>query len=120
MERGRRSLHNPSSSFGARFGARFSPNSGGSDSMTAVGRKHRPDYWLIILCLLMLGIGLIVVYSISPAISKSEGVSGTHYVAKQLLAIALSVVAFGFTSKVPLEKWRQLYKPLLIVAGVMT
>jgi cell division protein FtsW len=84
------------------------------------GRKHRPDYWLVILCLLMLSIGLIVVYSISPAISKGEGVSGTHYVGKQLLAIGLSAVAFVITAKIPLERWRQLYKPLLIVAGVLT
>lgn len=86
----------------------------------SLGRKHRPDYWLVILCLLMLAIGLIVVYSISPAISKSEGVSGMRYVGKQLLAIGLSVVAFLITAKVPLERWRRLYKPLLIVAGVMT
>jgi cell division protein FtsW len=75
---------------------------------------------LLVLCMLMLAIGLVVVYSISPAVSKSEGVSGTHYVGKQLLAIALSIVAFAITARVPLERWRQLYKPLLIVAGVMT
>jgi cell division protein FtsW len=87
---------------------------------TVAGRKHRPDYMLLVLCALMLAIGLIVVYSISPAVSKAEGVSGTHYVSKQLLAIGLSIVAFGVTAKIPLARWRQLYKPLLIVAAVMT
>lgn len=87
---------------------------------TGLWRKHRPDYWLVILCLIMLAVGLIVVYSISPALSKAEGVSSTYYVNKQLLAVALSVVAFLVTAKVPLEKWRMLYKPLLIGAGVLT
>lgn len=85
-----------------------------------IGRRHRPDYWLVILCLAMLAIGLIVVYSISPALSKSDGVSATHYVNKQLLAILLSAIAFVATARVPLEKWRLLYKPLLVAAGVVT
>jgi cell division protein FtsW len=85
------------------------------------GRKHRPDYWLVILCLLMLSIGLIVVYSISPALSKAAGASSSnHYVAKQMLAIGLSAVAFMITAKVPLERWRMAYKPLLVLAGVLT
>lgn len=87
---------------------------------SVAGRKHRPDYMLLVLCVLMLAIGLIVVYSISPAVSKAEGVSGTHYVGKQMLAILLSIIAFGVTARVPLDKWRQLYKPLLIMAAVMT
>ena len=91
------------------------------NSQAAVaGRKHRPDYWLVILCLIMLAIGLIVVYSISPALSKAEGVSSTYYVNKQMIAIALSAVAFLFTAKVPLEKWRAAYKPLLILATAVT
>jgi cell division protein FtsW len=86
----------------------------------AGARKHRPDYWLVILCLVMLSIGLIVVYSISPALSKAEGVGSTHYVNKQLLAIALSAVAFIATAKIPLNTWRLLYKPLLIAAAAVT
>jgi cell division protein FtsW len=84
------------------------------------GRKHRPDYWLVILCLVMLSIGLIVVYSISPALSKAEGVSSTHYVNKQMLAILLSAVAFMATAKIPLDKWRSLARPLLILAAIVT
>lgn len=83
-------------------------------------RKHRPDYWLVILCLILLATGLIVVYSISPALSRAAGDSNLHYVSKQMIAIALSAVAFAFTAKVPLERWRAAYKPLLILAGVLT
>jgi cell division protein FtsW len=47
-------------------------------------------------------------------------VGGGYYVGKQLLAIALSVVAFIITAQVPLSWWRQAYKPLLVVAGLAT
>jgi cell division protein FtsW len=86
----------------------------------SLGRKHRPDYWLLILSALLLSIGLIVVYAISPALSIASHVSTGHYIGRQLVAIGLSFVAFFITAKVPLSWWRQAYKPLLIVAGVVT
>jgi cell division protein FtsW len=83
-----------------------------------LGRKHRPDYWLLILCVTLLAIGLIVVYAISPALSAAQHVGNSYYIGKQLLAIALSAVAFLITAKVPLNWWRQAYKPLLMAAAV--
>lgn len=85
-----------------------------------LGRKHRPDYWLLMLCVTLLAIGLIVVYAISPALGAANHASGGHYVTKQMLAIALSAVAFMVTYKLPLEWWRHMYKPLLIAAAVAT
>ena len=85
-----------------------------------LGRKHRPDYWLLIWCAALLSIGLIVVYAISPALSSANHISSGHYIAKQLLAIGLGIVAFAITSQVPLSWWRQAYKPLLIIAVIAT
>ncbi|MBC7707963.1 cell division protein FtsW [Polaromonas sp.] len=86
----------------------------------ALGRKHRPDYWLVILCAALLSIGLIVVYAISPALAQASHVSTSHFVNKQLLAISLSIVAFIATSQIPLSIWRRLAKPLLIIAAIAT
>jgi cell division protein FtsW len=86
----------------------------------SLGRKHRPDYWLVALCIILLAIGLIVVYAISPALSASAKVSGSYYVIKQLIAIGLSGVAFAITSQVPISYWKRAYKPLLIVAAAAT
>jgi cell division protein FtsW len=86
----------------------------------SLGRKHRPDYWLLIWCAALLSIGLVVVYAISPALSAANHVSGNYYVAKQLLAIGLSLVAFIITARIPLKWWRHAYKPLLIAAGLAT
>jgi cell division protein FtsW len=85
-----------------------------------LGRKHRPDYWLLILCIALLAIGLIIVYAISPALSSANHVSGNYYVTKQLIAIGLSIIAFIITAQVPLKWWRQAYKPLLIAAAGAT
>ncbi|HSX36977.1 MAG TPA: putative peptidoglycan glycosyltransferase FtsW [Patescibacteria group bacterium] len=85
-----------------------------------LGRRHKPDYWLLTLCALLLAIGLVVVYAISPALSASGHVSSNYYVFKQLIAIGLSIVAFAVTASVPLARWRAWYKPLLITAGLFT
>lgn len=90
-------------------------------AVVELGRKHRPDYWLLTLCALLLAIGLVVVYAISPALSASHNVSsGSYYVQKQLIAIALSIVAFTFTARFPLGHMKTLYRPLLIFAAFAT
>lgn len=93
---------------------------GARDQSGILGRRHKPDYWLVALCLILLAIGLIVVYAISPALSASAKVSSNYYVVKQLIAIALSGVAFTVTSQIPLPYWRRIYKPLLIIAALAT
>jgi cell division protein FtsW len=85
-----------------------------------LGRKHKPDYWLLMLMALLLAIGLIVVYAISPALAITNNVSSNYYVSKQLIAICLSAVAFGVTSRLPMNQLRRLSKPLLYFAAVAT
>lgn len=85
-----------------------------------LGRKHRPDYWLVIWCAALLTIGLTIVYAISPALSEAYNVSNYYYVIKQLIAIALSIVAFIVTYKVPLAWWKHAYRPLLVFAALAT
>ncbi len=79
-------------------------------------RRHRPDYWLILLSLALLVVGLIVVYAISPGLSAQKHVSENYYVGKQLVAIALGTVAFLIAANVPIRAWRHLERPLIILA----
>ncbi|MBP9761928.1 hypothetical protein KBD11_02550, partial [Candidatus Saccharibacteria bacterium] len=58
---------------------------GSGDS--AGSRKHRPDYWLLVIMAMLLSVGLIVVYSISPALTELRG---GNYVSHQIVAIGLS------------------------------
>jgi cell division protein FtsW len=85
-----------------------------------LGRKHRPDYWLAIWCAILLVIGLVVIYSISPALALTSNVSSSYYVIKQVIAITLSIVAFFITAKIPLTTWRRAYKPLFAIAALAT
>lgn len=90
------------------------------EAALSLGRKHRPDYWLLILCAILLATGLILVYAIGPALSAANHVSSVYYINKQLLAIGLSVVAFVVTSQIPLQWWKHAYKPLLVFAALAT
>lgn len=83
-------------------------------------RRHRPDYWLVVVALFLVVIGLTVVYAISPALSATTGGSGAHYVSRQLIAIGLSVAAFFVTARVPLRTWRRWRKVLLGLAAAGT
>lgn len=83
-------------------------------------RRHRPDYWILILSALLLAIGLIVVYAISPALVVEKNVSGSYYITRQLIAVGLGVVAFGIAAVIPTEQWRRWHLPLLVLAALMT
>jgi len=60
------------------------------------------------------------VFSISPALEVEKGVDGNQYVVRQLIALGLGVIIFAIAATVPLRRWRQLYMPLLVVAGIAT
>ena len=85
-----------------------------------LGRRHRPDYQLVMLSAALLAIGLIVVYAIGPALSIAHHVSNSYYVGRQLVAILLSIVAFVIAARVPLQWWRHAWRPLLIFAAIAT
>ncbi|MBL8121502.1 cell division protein FtsW [Candidatus Saccharibacteria bacterium] len=80
-------------------------------------RKHRPDYWLVVITACLLAIGLIVVYSISPALTELRG---GNYVAHQIIAIVLSIVAFLVTARIPLRQWQKWQWWLLGLAALGT
>jgi cell division protein FtsW len=81
-------------------------------------RRHKPDYWLLILASLLLTIGLIVVYSISPGLAASQHISQNHFITKQLIAVALGAVGFFAASILPVEFWRRNAKNLAVLAIV--
>ncbi len=83
-------------------------------------RRHKPDYWLLIIVLGLLSIGLVVVYSISPALGVNKGVDGSHYVLRQLVGIALGFGLFIFAARTPLHFWKKMCIPLLVIAGLAT
>lgn len=82
-------------------------------------RKHRPDYWLVMLATALLAIGLVVVYAISPGVSERAGVSESYHVSKQLLAIGLGITAFIVISRIPYQWWRKMVRPMIILSIIV-
>ncbi len=94
--------------------ARRRPNSNNTEQ-----RRHRPDYWLPLIATGLLGIGVVVVYAISPGVSNHNNVSEAYYITKQLVAVGLGGIAFVLLSRVPYQWWRHAIKPL-IIASIIT
>ena len=81
-------------------------------------RRHRPDYWLLVISALLLAVGLIVLYSISPGLAVEKSLPENYFVNKQLITVGLGIVAFMVTANMPLVSWEKLQKPLLIAAAI--
>lgn len=79
-------------------------------------RGHRPDYVILFLSLLLLSVGLIVVYSISPGLAASQGVSTEHFINKQLVSVGLGLIAFTVMALTPIEIFFRLRKHMAVVA----
>ena len=85
-----------------------------------IGRRHKADHWLVVICAALLTIGLTVLYAIGPALSQINNVSATFYTVHQLIAISISILAFLVTATVPLKYWKQHYKLFLGFALLAT
>jgi cell division protein FtsW len=82
----------------------------------AVARRHRPDYWLLVISALLLAVGLIVVYSISPGLAVEKNVGEHYFINKQLIAVGLGIVSFVAAANLSLKAWERLQNPLLVAA----
>jgi cell division protein FtsW len=108
-ERPRRSVAR--SSDVSRAGARRA--SSGSSS-----RRHKPDYWILVLSAFFLTVGLVVVYSISPGLAASQHISQSYFITKQLIAVGLGLVTFAIAAYLPLKIWLKAATPLILIALV--
>ncbi len=81
-------------------------------------RRHRPDYWILILASVLLVFGLIVVYSISPGLAASQGVSQGYFITKQLIDVGLGLAAFAVAAVLPSVWWWRLAIPLAAIAAI--
>lgn len=81
-------------------------------------RRHRPDYMIFVLSLILSAIGLIVVYSISPGLAATKDVASGYFVTKQLIAVGLGLAAFGVCASLSLRFWQR-YKNLLAAIALI-
>jgi cell division protein FtsW len=89
----------------------------GRAERSAPSRRHKPDYWLLILSALFLSIGFVVIYSISPGLAASQNVSQNYFITKQLIDVLLGLGIFAVAAFLPVSFWQRMTKPLVITAA---
>ncbi|MEI7758630.1 MAG: putative peptidoglycan glycosyltransferase FtsW [bacterium] len=87
-------------------------------SSNGLPRRHKPDYVLLIIAILLLAIGLIVIYSIGPGLSVNSRVSSNYYINRQMISVLMGIIGFLVAAFLPLRQWRVIEKPLIIGAGI--
>ena len=102
----------------SRLDSARSPVSRSSESI--LGRKHKPDYILVVCMAVLLAIGLVVIYSVSPAISArlNGDVDPNHFMYRQLLFLGLGFLTFTVASILPLSIWNKLQKFIIWFAVI--
>lgn len=78
-------------------------------------RRHRPDYQIILYIGILLLLGLVVLYALSPT-SAASASGQASFMQRQLSYLALSILTFGVVSYVPLSWWQKYAGKILIVA----
>ena len=81
-------------------------------------RKHKPDYILLIISILLISVGLIVIYSIGPGLSVNSNVSPNYYINRQMISVFIGVIGFLVAAFLPLSIWLKFEKPLIIIAAL--
>lgn len=89
------------------------------DSTSApISRRHRPDMLLLLFISILLLLGLVVIYSISPAltarIDSSQNLDQNLYMYRQLLYLGIGVAAFTATTLIPIDFWNKIQGKLLV------
>lgn len=77
-------------------------------------RRHRPDFLLVIFMVFLMMLGLVVLYSINPALEQRYE---NNFILKQVVFLFLGLGAFLAASRFPLRLLEKI-APMMLVAGV--
>lgn len=85
-------------------------------------RRHRGDFAIVLFMSVLMLLGLVVIYSISPALTARINAAGNnldqnHFMYRQVLYLLAGVVAFAITSFIPVTWWRK-YQNKLLLGGL--
>jgi cell division protein FtsW len=74
---------------------------------------------LVVYMTLLLAVGAVTVYAISPGITTGKDLSENYYSVKQLTAIGLGIIAFIAASFISVKTWKKLELPLIGLAAIV-
>ncbi len=92
------------------------------ESSVPTVRMHRPDYQIVLFMGLLMLIGLVVLYSISPArvevinSNTNSTLDTAHFMQRQLISLGAGLVAFIVAGLTPVKYWKRYAWPLLLVS----
>ena len=86
-------------------------------------RKHKPDYFITLITLALMMVGLVVIFAIGPQRANflnsalgADKYSENYFFVHQLISVGLSIVAFFVASKLPLKILHKFAKIILFAA----
>ena len=82
-------------------------------------RKMSPDYWLFLVVLALLGLGVVMVYSASAILATDRFRDAHFFLKKQLFWAVLGLGVMWGVMAIDYRKWRPLVSPLLALAFVL-
>ena len=87
----------------------------------APSRRHRPDMLLVLFTGILVLLGLIIIYAISPPLAaRAAGdVDPNHFMYRQLLYLLIGVGAFTAAFLIPVDFWRKIRGKLIIGALIL-
>jgi cell division protein FtsW len=90
------------------------------EAVSPLVRRHRPDYRLVVLMGILVLIGLVVLFAISPYRVESINLEGgtldqAHFMQRQVLYLAAGVAAFAFAAIAPLTLWKKFTNKILLL-----
>lgn len=81
--------------------------------------QRQPDYVLVGVVLLLLGIGLVMVFSSSSVVAGERHDDPFYFLKRQAIFAALGLVGMAIASKVPYTVWRRWAGPIFILNLVL-
>jgi cell division protein FtsW len=85
-------------------------------------RKHRPDFLIVLFMVVLMLLGLVVIYSISPALTARYNAAAggaldqNHFMYRQAMSLLAGVAVFIATALIPINLWRKHQGKLLVGA----
>jgi cell division protein FtsW len=83
-----------------------------------IARRHRPDHVLLVATSFLLGLGLILLVAISPALTAQSGVGGGYYIWRQMIAMVVGFILFFIFSRVSIEGLKVIRWPLITLSAI--
>jgi len=85
-------------------------------------RRGTPDFQLLILTLLLVGFGIIMVFSSSSSVaqfSERFNYNPLYFTKKQIISAGIGIFGMFVTMNIPYERFRKLFAPVFILAIIM-